>query len=347
MIANKKGKKDFTTDAPEAVPFEPPSFEIDSPDGYKFLEEHGYAVFKNVLSQEEVLKGRELAWDFLEQAPESKIKRDDPKTWDYHWPDPFGKGIIVSDAVGQSSFLWYVRGIPKVSQVYKTIWSTDRVVTSFDGFCMHRPFEYNSSWLTKSGWYHVDQNGTKKPHKICVQGLVNFYDSGPEDGGLVVVPDSIHIFNDIFKTRAGRTDFVVLHRNDEKGIWRNECRRKGLKPIKVCAKAGEMIVWDSRTIHCNAPATKARELPTDGSLLEPRRLVAYVCMTPLKRLTRSVAEKRKNAYYKGDTTSHWPEECNVNGRRNVRDSYSPIELTEEQKALIPMEFEEYESEEKN
>eukprot|EP01089_Gocevia_fonbrunei_P007047 TRINITY_DN1806_c0_g2_i2.p1 TRINITY_DN1806_c0_g2~~TRINITY_DN1806_c0_g2_i2.p1 ORF type:complete len:210 (-),score=42.26 TRINITY_DN1806_c0_g2_i2:3-632(-) len=188
------GKGSKTSPAPAAVPYHPPSFEVTDDSGYKYLEEHGYVVFKNVLSTEEIQKGRSLAWDFLEGLNKRKIKRDDPATWDYEWPDPFGKGIVCAEGVGHSQFLWFVRGIPKVKQIFSTIWSTEDMITSFDGFCMHRPFEYNPKWLTKTGWYHLDQNGHKKPKRICIQGLVNFYDSDDTDGGLVVVPDSIHIF---------------------------------------------------------------------------------------------------------------------------------------------------------
>ncbi len=115
-----------------------------------------------------------------------------------------------------------------------------QLVTSFDGFCMHRPFEYNQAFHTKTGWYHLDQNGHNKPHRICVQGFVNYYDSDPvssiylgslnimhfsllilcclfvlkqEDGGLVVVPRSQEIFNEIFKNRpelVSRGDFIPL-----------------------------------------------------------------------------------------------------------------------------------------
>lgn len=52
------------------------------------------------------------------------------------------------------------------------------MATGFDGFCMHRPFEYNDKWRTQTGWYHLDQNGAHKPDRICVQGFVNYYDAG-------------------------------------------------------------------------------------------------------------------------------------------------------------------------
>lgn len=73
-----------------------------------------------------------------------------------------------------------------------------QLITSFDGFCMYRASEYNDSWRTRVGWYHVDQNGKHLPDKVCVQGLVNFYDADEGSGSLVVVPDSCNIFKDVF-----------------------------------------------------------------------------------------------------------------------------------------------------
>lgn len=88
------------------------------------------------------------------------------------------------------------------------------MITSFDGCCVHRPWEHNESWkhsgLTN---YHLDQNGTDKPGKVCVQGFLNFFESGPEDGGLCLVAKSHHIFNKIFEERPkfkGKGDWVVV-----------------------------------------------------------------------------------------------------------------------------------------
>lgn len=53
-----------------------------------------------------------------------------------------------------------------------------QLATSFDGFCIFRPAEYEPSWATQTGWYHLDQNGVTKPDKVCVQGFINYYDSG-------------------------------------------------------------------------------------------------------------------------------------------------------------------------
>jgi len=71
----------------------------------------------------------------------------------------------------------------------------------------------------------------------------------------------------------------------------------------VTAKAGDLILWDSRTIHCSSPAMRTPETPTDELL----RAVAYICMTPENLVKdESVIHSRKVAYELGLTTSHWP-----------------------------------------
>jgi len=49
---------------PTIIPYVPPRFAVGDPDGYAYLEEHGYAVFKDVLSPEQVLTHphRHVVW---------------------------------------------------------------------------------------------------------------------------------------------------------------------------------------------------------------------------------------------------------------------------------------------
>ena len=53
----------------------------------------------------------------------------------------------------------------------------------------------------------------------------------------------------------------------------------GSTALKVNAGAGDLVLWDSRTVHCNTPP-----VPVGGRITSNqysiRRLVAYVCMVP-------------------------------------------------------------------
>ena len=100
-----------------------------------------------------------------------------------------------------------------------------------------------------------------------------------------------------------------------------------------CFFPGDFAMWDSRTAHCNHPASPQAKLPAP----DIRRLVGYVCMTPLnvclffplslslsldtlplplphlcshvvqqaKKNRKVVVEERLTAFRDGLTTSHW------------------------------------------
>ena len=108
--------------------------------------------------------------------------------------------------------------------------------------------------MTTGGWFHVDQNSNKGPErqgKVCIQGLVTYYDATEDTGGLCVLPRFHLRHNEVCErcTKGDRSaDFISIPKNDE--ILRNNPSVR----ILLCAKAGYLIQWDSRTIHCNTPA---------------------------------------------------------------------------------------------
>jgi len=323
---------------PKAVPKIVPRFDLDDVAALQYLDDNGIVVFKNIASPQEVQKGLDLAWDYIEKAIPG-VKRNDVNSYNSpNWPKS-ASGIISGDGAGHSDLLWFVRGLDKVKQVFTKVWNTTDLITSFDGFGFHRPWEYNPEWKTKDGyWYHLDQNGITKPGKTCVQGLMNFLPAGETDGGLIVVPKSHKIFNKIFETRShlkDRGDFVPLA--DDLQFWDKEFKEAGLECIKICCQPGDFVLWDSRIIHCNCSASTARPIPTDGTILPPRRLVTYVCMTPASRITEELKAARVKFFNDGQTTSHWPEDCVYEERRkNTRPDYVPPTLTPAQKKLIPL-----------
>jgi hypothetical protein len=66
-------------------------------------------------------------------------------------------GLINDYGIGQSEFLWYIRGNQNVKKVFSSIWNSDELFTSFDGAGCYRNWHLNETWKTKSGWYHCDQ----------------------------------------------------------------------------------------------------------------------------------------------------------------------------------------------
>ena len=125
------------------------------------------------------------------------------------------------------------------------------------------------TWLTDGGWYHVDQNALRpgRQGKVCVQGLVTLCDADETTGGLVVVPGS-HKHHDAMCARSKIAksvgDFLPVPADDPVMIGGDSPG-----PCLVCARAGDLIVWDSRTVHCNTPSLVALGRVTEAEAAEP------------------------------------------------------------------------------
>ena len=331
-----------TASAPDHTPVPPldttpsPRFDLADPiQALAFdthLHQHGYAVVASVASNTQILRSRSLFWDALESMPPTtQISRHDPTTWystkEHPWlPSP--RNGIVSN-IGQSEFCWSLRTLPAVQHAFQRIWNNtnEPMICSFDGGAAFRPWQRDEQWLTDGGWWHMDQNGQRKG-KQCVQGLVSLYDANETTGGLCVIPGS-HLAFEAVTARQSQTpmDFVPVRKGDE--------ILNGGKLV-VC-KAGDLIVWDSRTVHCNTPAscdvvanalknkaTPQNDAPahlqqtqtqkkdsgaTDNGTDEHNeliRLVAYVCMVPRSFASDKTIAMRKKAFETNTQTSHWP-----------------------------------------
>eukprot|EP00747_Dinoflagellata_sp_TGD_P140807 gnl/TRDRNA2_/TRDRNA2_176047_c0_seq1.p1 gnl/TRDRNA2_/TRDRNA2_176047_c0~~gnl/TRDRNA2_/TRDRNA2_176047_c0_seq1.p1 ORF type:complete len:397 (+),score=57.08 gnl/TRDRNA2_/TRDRNA2_176047_c0_seq1:83-1273(+) len=278
-------------------------FDLDDPQALRHLFEEGYVVIAGALNEEDLEKSRAELWDVLE-ASAPGVCRGVVDTWggdEVDWPADPATGILRPLGVSHSPLLWRVRAAPGVRGTFERIWGTRRLLSSFDGAGVFRPL-LREEWRTRGGWFHVDQ-GAQKRGLQSVQGFVSLYDASEATGSLVVVPRS-HLHHDkvVSRNHGPRgMDFVRL-RNDDP-LLRDEA---GPKPRLICCRAGDLVIWDSRTVHCNTPAlVEDRELQCRAELL---RAVAYVCMTPASWAPWAVIRKRRAAAAHGVGTTHWPHE---------------------------------------
>lgn len=117
------------------------------------------------------------------------------------------------------------------------------------------------------------KNPFRKPTRCSIQGLVSLTDNDESTGGLVLVPGSHKHFLDLQSTTT------------ETRLWGDFVRvpykyplLEEVHPRLIKCKAGDLIVWDSRSIHCNTPALIYKDKTTESELL---RIVTYICMSPL------------------------------------------------------------------
>jgi hypothetical protein len=112
-------------------------------------------------------------------------------------------------------------------------------------------------------------------------------------GGFSLIPGS-HKFHEELLSIAGKSQNFITIPSDFHAL-RN-------KQIMPCFRAGDMVVWDSRTIHCSSPALEPPVTPVDKLLRE----IAYICMAPREWATPEVVENRVQAYERDMSLYHWP-----------------------------------------
>lgn len=283
-----------------------PRFDIEDPAWLAHLDTEGFAVVAGVASPDELERAHHLLWEFLEDS--TPWRRDSPGTWSDEGIGAIGmshNGIVNGAGVGQSDFLWSVRTLPKVRRAFERIWDTTDLLVSFDGANVFRPWHHGFR-KTLCGWWHVDQGGAKVG-RHAVQGLVSLFDGDGTTGGLTVVPGSHLRHREVVEDQANPSvDFC--------SVQPYQSVLQELPHRLVACRAGDLVLWDSRTVHANSPAVAPPTAPGDRLL----RAAAYVCMTPKRCATAEVRQQRRIAFEHGFSTSHWPHELRLGSQRGGR-----------------------------
>ncbi|CAF4422407.1 unnamed protein product [Rotaria sp. Silwood2] len=301
-------------------------------EGVEHLNQYGYAVFSDVMELDKVEENKNLLWQFLETLPPpfNRIRRDRPSTWN-HWPGIRSHGVTNTYGLGQSAFMWNIRSNREVKRVYERLWNRSDLLVSFEGCGIFRDWSYNQTWKTESGWNHVDQNPDSKPNRCCVQGFVSLTDQSESTGGLIVFPRSHLRFSELRGLGSKARDFVIVpstHPIFDEG--------RAIGKLVHC-HAGDFVLWDSRLIHCNSPATA---LKSNCGKVELLRIVAYVSMSPTSLVsTQYTLEQfrleREQMVRNNCTLTHWSTELvlgvakPLNQQKLSLDNFTPY-----QRALI-------------
>eukprot|EP01046_Picozoa_sp_COSAG06_P068433 COSAG06_NODE_18195_length_899_cov_0.996250_1_plen_251_part_10 len=225
------------------------------------LREHGFVVVAKALSDSEAATCVSATWDYLEGLG-TGISRSDVGTWgDERWPFSVEGGIVPALGVGQSTPQWLVRGAPKVKRAFVAVWGTEDLLVSFDGMALWRPWQLEPRWRTTAGesWLHIDQHPITRPGFCCVQGLVNLLPMSEATGGNAIIPGSHRDFEQlpakyeerIAKLPASLDHFRYPTRDPLLAATANRA------PIVAHLEVGDLLLWDSRTIHCSAASEKA------------------------------------------------------------------------------------------
>lgn len=264
------------------------------------LENNGYLVIPNILTHQECDEAINQIWIWLESLG-TGIDRNNSQTWTAkYWP-PSRHGIIHKIPVGQQEFAWNIRSHPNVINVFKNIWNTDELLSSFDSVGISKPPEMlGQRKIIEKTWFHIDQSADLNKY-YCIQSFINLEETTDVDSCFCCIPGSNTYFQE-FITENNLTHTENWYQLDQKNLtWFTD---KGLHPIKVSAPKGSMVLWDSRTIHCNRVPMVPRRNPTF-------RYTVYVCMTPKKWASKDVIKNRIKAFEENRMSTHLPHEFNV------------------------------------
>ena len=269
----------------------PKLFDIDKTTEWKkYLDEYGYVVIKNILSDKEKLESLEFCKKDLNHISPG-LDWNNPETWTIdNSPLMFHKGMGIFNGIGQTDFMWSLRTNPNIKSIYKYLHNTEELCTSLDGFSLF----LSNKQKTKS-WLHIDQNPINPIYSI--QGAYNFKKVGPNDAGFIVIPKSHRTFKP-----------EVSHKRD----W-IQCKEPEFikKSKKLLIPANCFTLWNSRLIHCNTGMGNTGMGNTNKDNKEFNRITCYITYLPKKYRTQKILEQRIEAYKNADTTSHWSNKCEI------------------------------------
>jgi hypothetical protein len=284
-----------------------PRFAAGSAESVEHLSSEGFVVIANALSESENAEALSLTWDYLEQLG-TGIDRTDAATWDDdRWPVAVHGGIIPSQGIGHSEAQWFVRSVPNIKSSFASVWDDEDLLVSFDGMALWRPTSVDPEWRTNRGgsWLHIDQHPIGRPGFHCVQGLVSLIRSSPATGGNVIVPGSHKLFESIperYSERLARIPETIDHFR----FPADDPQLTATPPIMPHLEAGDLLLWDSRTIHCSSPAIEGEAAPPPSNP-QLMRAASLVCMMPRARSNPKVISQRREALELRTSTTNWSD----------------------------------------
>ena len=322
---------------------EVPRFAAGSKGSLEHLASEGFVVIKGALSPSEAEHALNLTWDYLEQLG-TGIDRNDMTTWgDDRWPIVTSGGIVPGLGIGHSEAQWFTRSVPSIKTAFASIWDDDNLLASFDGMALWRPTDVDPKWETTRGgsWLHVDQHPITRPGMHCVQGAVSLLATSPSAGGNILIPGSHKWFSSIpdrYSERLGRLPEWLDHFR----FPADDPRLQETPPIMAHMEAGDMMLWDSRTVHCSSPGLEPAKA-TDPSMPALIRAASLVCMMPKSKANDDVIAKRRAAVDAVISTTNWcdrffstddyPEMLEAENIARFK-LPSPPQLTKDQLALV-------------
>ncbi len=266
------------------------------------------------------------------------VSRHDPTTHNSpYYPRTVEGGICPFYGSGHTKLQWYLRSQSAVQDIFATIHNVKReeLITSLDGLIlwteggMKRKNKIGDDNIGGDrGWFHIDQNPQMKPDFASVQGLVNLLPVTKDTGGNVLQIGSHkffpeHYLEDVEQTSSSSSsesqllfykerlkeiqgdDWLEIDPNDSKLLQKE-------KTIACLLGPGDVLIWDSRLVHCSHPPTFSSNDQVDN-LFEKYglhkhgllRAAGLVNMIPRDQCSVHAHKDRMQAIQDARTLTHW------------------------------------------
>ncbi|KAL7418492.1 hypothetical protein Q5752_006950 [Cryptotrichosporon argae] len=281
------------------------------------LKTEGFVVIPSVLAREVAEAYADRAYQWVEDFGLG-YKRHDKNTHNAEHLHYFLRGGLTNRyGVAHEQFVWDVKQEPAVVGVFERIWDTNELIVAFDGINISIPINgRQADDDVFKPWAHVDQSPHDR-HLHCVQGIVNLNPNGPNDGGLMVLKGSAALFGqlfDAFEDRKPAEGWNTIDRHDHTEDQLQWLYARGCEWHKVCAEPGDLLLWDSRTVHYGA---------TPSALTD--RVAIYVCYKPAKFADAKAMARFRDAFERKINMSHDPVSF-IAGMRDVPESHPTYEI---------------------
>jgi ectoine hydroxylase-related dioxygenase (phytanoyl-CoA dioxygenase family) len=223
------------------------------------MQKHGFTVVRDVLDDQQL-------------STASALLRDE---YDHR------------ACMAHSSLTWYIRSLASVQRPFRELynaWGANDLISSFDGVGWRQHGE--------PGWavdWHVDQDASSMD-TTSAQAILALSAHTADSGGLQLLPDSHRRFTALMHRMGNPSDdgwqFCAIDPGDP--IFR------GRAAVQPQLRAGDMVIWDSRTVHRVVEPTGPDE-----------RVTAYLSFAPRSWATHAALAERRRFFAEGRATTHW------------------------------------------
>ena len=220
-----------------------------------------------------------------------------------------------------SDVMWSIREHEAITDVFARVWGcdTDKLCTGYDGAGYRKP---NTRGL-ELGW-HLDQGPHHEAGMVGVQAVLCLTNMNERTGGTAFLKGSHTHHSELCERACTDSDY------EEQGAWEfvdvdpDDPIVHTHETVQPHASKGDILIWDSRTVHCVLP-------PLDPTT---ERAVVYLSMLPAARLTPQDRVTRRIFYEDGVSTTHWPTPCVDRGEKRAVPSVRYCEVSAKRRALI-------------